>query len=40
MMQDPLADGPTIQAASTRALASGTTLDKVSMMLDIEQQIF
>lgn len=26
---DPLADGPTIQAASTRALASGTTLDKV-----------
>lgn len=31
MMQDPLADGPTIQAASTRALASHTTLDKVGI---------
>ena len=27
--QDPLADGPTIQAAGTRALAAGCTLDKV-----------
>lgn len=26
---DPLADGPTIQAASTRALAQGTTLQKI-----------
>jgi tryptophan synthase alpha chain len=26
---DPLADGPTIQAASTRALAAGTTLAKI-----------
>ncbi|PRW56424.1 tryptophan synthase alpha chain [Chlorella sorokiniana] len=26
---DPLADGPTIQAAATRALQQGTTLDKV-----------
>lgn len=26
---DPLADGPTIQAAATRALQKGTTLDKV-----------
>ncbi len=26
---DPLADGPTIQAASTRALARGTTLKKI-----------
>ncbi|CAK0744552.1 hypothetical protein CVIRNUC_001557 [Coccomyxa viridis] len=26
---DPLADGPTIQAAGTRALAAGCTLDKV-----------
>ena len=26
---DPLADGPVIQAAATRALAKGTTLDKV-----------
>ena len=25
---DPLADGPTIQAAATRALQGGTTLDK------------
>lgn len=28
-LQDPLADGPTIQAAGTRALAAGCTLDKV-----------
>ena len=28
-MQDPLADGPTIQAAATRALAAGCTLNKV-----------
>ena len=27
--QDPLADGPTIHAAATRALANGTTLDEV-----------
>lgn len=27
---DPLADGPTIQAAATRALQQGTTLDKAS----------
>ena len=26
---DPLADGPVIQAAATRALAAGATLDKV-----------
>ena len=26
---DPLADGPVIQAAATRALAAGDTLDKV-----------
>nr|5EY5_A Chain A, LBCATS-a [synthetic construct]5EY5_C Chain C, LBCATS-a [synthetic construct] len=30
---DPLADGPTIQRASQRALASGTTLDKVFEMV-------
>lgn len=28
-MQDPLADGPVIQGAATRALEKGTTLDKV-----------
>jgi tryptophan synthase alpha chain len=26
---DPLADGPVIQTAATRALAKGTTLDQV-----------
>jgi len=31
---DPLADGPTIQAASQRALASGTTLDGVLGLVD------
>ena len=31
--QDPGADGPVIQAASTRALAAGTTLDRVLAML-------
>ncbi|KAK9846530.1 hypothetical protein WJX81_006056 [Elliptochloris bilobata] len=31
---DPLADGPIIQAAATRALASGTTLDKVLAMVE------
>jgi tryptophan synthase alpha subunit len=31
--QDPLADGPTIQAAATRALAAGTTLDGVLAMV-------
>lgn len=31
--QDPLADGPVIQAASTRALEAGTTLDRVLAML-------
>lgn len=30
---DPLADGPVIQAAATRSLAQGTTLDKVLGML-------
>jgi tryptophan synthase alpha chain len=30
---DPLADGPTIQAAATRALAAGTTLDSVLRMV-------
>lgn len=30
---DPLADGPTIQAAATRALAQGTTLEKVLAMV-------
>jgi tryptophan synthase alpha subunit len=30
---DPLADGPTIQAAATRALRAGTTLEKVISML-------
>ncbi|CAM6078496.1 unnamed protein product [Sphagnum tenellum] len=30
---DPLADGPVIQAAATRSLAQGTTLDKVLDML-------
>ena len=30
--QDPLADGPTIQAAGTRALAAGCTLDKVCFL--------
>jgi hypothetical protein len=29
LVQDPLADGPTIQAAHTRGLENGTTLDKV-----------
>ena len=33
-MQDPLADGPTIQAAATRALANGTTLDKVLAVVE------
>ncbi|EFN57960.1 hypothetical protein CHLNCDRAFT_48138 [Chlorella variabilis] len=32
---DPLADGPTIQAAATRALQKGTTMDKV---LDVVRQ--
>lgn len=32
---DPLADGPTIQAAATRALQKGTTLDRV---LDVVRQ--
>lgn len=31
--QDPLADGPVIQSASTRALDGGTTLDGVLGML-------
>ncbi len=31
--QDPGADGPVIQAASTRALSAGTTLDAVLAML-------
>jgi tryptophan synthase alpha chain len=31
---DPLADGPVIQRASERALASGTTLDAVLRMID------
>lgn len=30
---DPLADGPVIQAAATRSLSKGTTLDKVLSML-------
>ncbi|MEA3332775.1 MAG: tryptophan synthase subunit alpha, partial [Pseudomonadota bacterium] len=30
---DPLADGPTIQAASLRALAQGTTLKKIIAMV-------
>ncbi|MCD6525816.1 MAG: tryptophan synthase subunit alpha [Desulfuromonas sp.] len=33
---DPMADGPTIQAASERALASGTTLDAV---LDLVERV-
>ncbi len=33
IMQDPLADGPTIQAAATRALAAGCTLNKVRPLL-------
>lgn len=33
---DPLADGPVIQAAATRALARGTTLDRV---LEVVQQV-
>ena len=33
MLQDPLADGPVIQAASTRALEAGTTLDGVLKMV-------
>lgn len=32
-MQDPLADGPVIQGAATRALEKGTTLDSVIAML-------
>ena len=31
--QDPLADGPVIQAASQRALEAGTTLDNVLEMV-------
>lgn len=31
--QDPLADGPVIQEASTRALEAGATLDRVLAML-------
>ena len=31
-LQDPLADGPVIQSAGTRALNAGTTLDKVLAM--------
>jgi len=35
---DPMADGPTIQAASERALAAGATLEKVLQMVgDIRQ---
>ena len=30
---DPLADGPVIQAAATRALAGGATLDKVMQLV-------
>jgi tryptophan synthase alpha chain len=30
---DPLADGPVIQAAATRALAGGATLDKVLQLV-------
>jgi tryptophan synthase alpha chain len=33
VLQDPLADGPVIQSASTRALDNGTTLDGVLGML-------
>jgi tryptophan synthase alpha chain len=32
-VQDPLADGPVIQGAATRALEKGTTLDQVLTML-------
>ncbi len=32
---DPLADGPVIQAAATRALSRGTTLDQVLEMLQV-----
>lgn len=36
---DPMADGPTIQAASERALAAGTTLEQVlALVADIRQQ--
>lgn len=36
---DPMADGPTIQASSERALAAGTTLEQVlSLVADIRQQ--
>jgi tryptophan synthase alpha subunit len=33
MLQDPLADGPVIQGAATRALEKGTTLDGVLDMV-------
>lgn len=36
---DPMADGPTIQASSERALAAGTTLEKVlHLVTEIRQQ--
>ena len=37
-MQDPLADGPTIQAAATRALAAGCTLNKVNHLPSRDMQ--
>lgn len=35
---DPMADGPTIQAASERALAAGATLDKVLQLVKLVRQ--
>ncbi len=36
---DPMADGPTIQAASERALSTGTTLDKVlALVAEVRKQ--
>lgn len=36
-MQDPLADGPTIQAAHSKGLETGTTVDKVLLQQNLQE---
>ena len=38
-MQDPLADGPTIQAAHSKGLATGTNAEKASPLLHVKTDV-